>query len=82
LGGFSDWRLPSLKELKTLVDSNRKNPAISADYFPNTQSSLYWSSTIHANYTNVAWGVLFSYGYGYMGGKSSSYYVRAVRGER
>jgi Protein of unknown function (DUF1566) len=80
LGGFSDWRLPSLKELKTLVDSNRKNPAISADYFPNTQSSLYWSSTIHANYTNVAWGVLFSYGY--MGGKSSSYYVRAVRGER
>jgi hypothetical protein len=86
-GRFSDWRLPSLKELKTLVDSNRKNPTISADYFPNTQSSFYWSSTPYAGYTNTAWGVYFgngsdNYNDKFSGGpyKSYGYYVRAVRG--
>jgi len=45
-GGFSDWRLPSEKELKTLVDFNGRKPTINTAYFPNTQSSFYRSSTI------------------------------------
>jgi hypothetical protein len=44
-GGFSDWRLPSEEELKTLVDFNGRKPTINTAYFPNTQSSFYWSST-------------------------------------
>jgi hypothetical protein len=79
-GGFSDWRLPSRGELETLVDSNRKNPAIDTAYFPNTQSSFYWASATHADSTDDAWGVSFYYGYGPMSLKPGSYYVRAVRG--
>jgi hypothetical protein len=44
-GGFSDWRLPSEEELKTLVDFNGRKPTINTAYFPNTQSSFYRSST-------------------------------------
>jgi len=75
-GGFSDWRVPSEEELKTIVDFNRRKPSINTAYFPNTQSSFYWSSTTGkwdwnrvVDFGNGSW---FSYG--------NSLYVRAVRG--
>jgi len=43
-GGFSDgWRLPTIKELTTIVDSSipYPGPTINTDYFPNTVSSYY-----------------------------------------
>ena len=79
-GGYSDWRLPTINELKTLVDSSRKNPAINTENFPNTQSSCYWSSSTYADYTNLAWSVYFYSGSGDYSSKDDSYYVRSVRG--
>ncbi|MEA2013788.1 MAG: DUF1566 domain-containing protein [Thermodesulfobacteriota bacterium] len=79
LGGHSDWRLPNLNELQTLVDYSRNNPSINPLLEANTVSSYYWSSTTAASYTYRAWLVSF-YGGGVHGsGKSGSYYVRAVR---
>ncbi|ETR68272.1 MAG: hypothetical protein OMM_04657 [Candidatus Magnetoglobus multicellularis str. Araruama] len=49
-------------------------------FFPNTMSSFYWSSTSYAYDTGYAWGVYFTYGYDNYDDKDSSYYVRAVRG--
>jgi hypothetical protein len=82
-GGHSDWRLPSVNELSTIVklDIRLPGPTINTTYFPNTQSAFYWSSTTFANYMSFAWGMNFNYGndvdsfY-----KSSSHYVLAVRG--
>ncbi|MBN1382057.1 MAG: DUF1566 domain-containing protein [Deltaproteobacteria bacterium] len=44
-GGFSDWRLPSRVELQSILHYGRILNAIDDRYFPNIQSSEYWSST-------------------------------------
>ncbi|MFC1856590.1 DUF1566 domain-containing protein [Thermodesulfobacteriota bacterium] len=78
-GGFSDWRLPTMEELRSIVDYGRYSPAISTDYFPNT-TVFYWSSTTDANDTISAWLMNSYVGYSYLSNKSDSHDVRAVRG--
>jgi len=83
-GGHNDWRLPTTKELSTIVDSSipYPGPTINTDYFPNTKLSCYWSSTTDVGNPYHAWYVYFSggdVGYNY---KSTYYRVRVVRGEQ
>lgn len=78
LAGNTDWRLPNRKELQSLVDYERYNPALDATYFPGVNSSYYWSSTTNASDSGDAWEVSFYNGNSdYF--KTTLNYVRCVR---
>ena len=73
-------RLPTRKELESLVDITKYNPAIDKDIFPDTKTNdYYWTSDVFAGGSDYAWIVYFSYGrVGYYC-KGYYYYVRPVR---
>jgi hypothetical protein len=81
-GGHDDWRLPTIKELATLVDLSQTSPDIDPVFAASIQSSHYWSSTTNAQNSQYAWLVEFPYGSSNVlnGKKTSAYYVCAVRG--
>jgi hypothetical protein len=80
LCGADDWRLPNKNELVSIVDFSASNPAIDSDYFPNTISSSYWSSSPYANDNDNARIVYFNNGSGLDDGKRYNGSVRLVRG--
>lgn len=82
LSGKDDWRLPTIKELSTIVDSSipEPGPAINTTFFPGTVASYYWSSTAFTDNPGYAWLVGFNAGLVVDFSESLAYYVRAVRG--
>lgn len=79
--GFSDWRLPNVKELGSLVETGCYSPAINVARFPNTPNEFYWTSSKVAPDASGTWAIPFSHGYvGYVNGAGASIAVRLVRG--
>ena len=79
LGGYDDWRLPTDKELESIIDYGRANPAVNTTYFQNVGSENYWSSTVFPGYIYDTLFVNFYYGRLVNNSKDKSYYIRCVR---
>jgi len=84
LCGFTDWRLPRVGELYSIVDQSiaAPAPAIDTGYFPNTIANSYWPSSSTALNTTNTW--LVGFGFGGSNGIASkllnNHHVRLVRG--
>jgi hypothetical protein len=64
LCGETNWRLPQIQELQSIVDYSEPypNPAIDLNFFPNTTNKIYWSQTPYAKNQNDVWGIYFDDG--------------------
>ena len=73
----TNWRLPTIWELESLVDYSRYSPAINTDYFI-VESHSYWPSVTAADRSDVAWVLFFSSGSTAQHYKSDRNYVLCV----
>ncbi|KAF7788702.1 hypothetical protein PRUB_a1744 [Pseudoalteromonas rubra] len=78
--GYSDWHLPNVKELASIVEHRCVKPSINETIFLETLEKNYWSSTTVEGTPANAW--LFSFGDGKVSNvfnKSAQAYVRLAR---
>jgi len=61
-----NWRLPNVREMQSLVDYERSNPALPSSHpfsgVPSNDSNYYWTSTTFQPYTSNAWLVRLIFG--------------------
>jgi hypothetical protein len=75
----TDWRLPNIRELKSIVDVSRFYPAMDPAF--HCRLSSYWSATTVADQhpATSAWTVFFANGDDNWETKDKGHYVRCVR---
>ena len=76
------WRLPSVRELQSIVEFCRHDPAINLQVFPNTFTFDVWTSSPYVGLPGGALVVDFQNGRSSWSNKGINRSVRLVRGGR
>lgn len=79
LGGLTGWRIPTLKELHSLVNIRAANPALDGAAFPGMQPGYCWSATPYPRVTDFVWTLNLAKGDTFAYGTLDPHPVRCVR---
>jgi len=80
--GYSDWRLPNRRELRSLISHQTRKPALPEDHlFQNVFSGWYWTSTTAAINTAYAWYIHMEGARMFYGNKKQYFLLWPVRGK-
>lgn len=60
--GYSDWRLPNIRELNTLAEMQCRSPAINLGVFTNAPAVHVWTSSPYTFPTDYSWYIDFNDG--------------------
>lgn len=79
--GLTNWRLPTRRELNSIVNYDEVEPAIDLGVFPYTPSAVFWSaSSVYSDSSagDQAWAINFNYGGSGKVDKTETHRVRLV----
>ncbi|MEA2048373.1 MAG: DUF1566 domain-containing protein [Campylobacterota bacterium] len=79
LSDVAGWRLPTLKELLTIVNFSRADPAILKEFNHVETGTVYWTSTPYVRSKDTFWGIDFKDGSTDGTAKNYNRYIRCVR---
>lgn len=84
LGGRLGWRLPTVEELSSLLDTSNYAPRLSTGHpFVNVHSEpsdIYWTATTYEDDSQGVWGISMYLGIVFPWSKTDSNYLWAVWG--
>lgn len=77
--GYNNWRVPTIEEIKSILEKRCKKPAFNLTVFPGSPNFKLWSQTRDENSDDKVWIMFSSTGVAVKHRLSSSAMLRLVR---